>query len=282
MHFYFSIFPIFLFLTGTAPAQIPDTNEIICISKFNWAAANHLQTKPIGDLIAEAGKSFIGTDYAAHTLESAGEEKLVVDLQTVDCVTFYENSLVLARCIKKGTTTFDDYKKELQFVRYRGGKIDGYPSRLHYTSDYFYDSEKKGILKDITSGLGGVPLKKKIDFMSTHPDVYPALKKNPEFADRIKKIEDSINARQIFYIPKSRVRAIASKIRNGDILGITTSQEGIDCSHTGIAIWKDGELRFMHAPVPGMKVQITSMPLWEYLAKNHKQTGIIIMRALEP
>jgi hypothetical protein len=24
------------------------------------------------------------------------------------------------------------------------------------------------------------------------------------------------------------------------------------------------------------------MPLWEYLAKNHKQTGIIVMRALEP
>ncbi len=71
-------------------------------------------------------------------------------------------------------------------------------------------------------------------------------------------IEDSIERRQIYYIPKSHVKAIASKIRNGDILGITTSLEGMDCSHTGIAIWKDGELRFMHAPVPGAKVQITS------------------------
>jgi hypothetical protein len=78
------------------------------------------------------------------------------------------------------------------------------------------------------------------------------------------------------------VKEIGSKIRSGDILGITTSLDGMDCSHTGIAIWKDGELRLLHAPVPGAKVQITSMPLWEYLAKNHKQTGIIVMRALEP
>jgi hypothetical protein len=282
MNYFLSIFSFFVILTGTAPAQISDTNEIICISKFHWAAANQLQAKLIGNVIAEVGESFIGTDYAAHTLESAGGEKLIVDLQTLDCVTFYENSLVLARCIKKGTATYGDDKKELQHVRYRDGIIDGYPSRLHYTSDYFYDNVKKGILKDITFELGGVLFKKRIDFMSAHPDSYPALKNDPEFADRIKKIEDSINTRSIYYIPKSRVKEIGSKIRSGDILGITTSLDGMDCSHTGIAIWKDGELRLLHAPVPGAKVQITSMPLWEYLAKNHKQTGIIVMRALEP
>ncbi len=144
MHFYFSIFPFFVIIAGTAPAQTSDTNEIICMAKFNWAAANHLQTKPIGDLIAEVGKSFIGTDYAAHTLESAGEEKLIVDLQTLDCVTFYENSLVLARCIKKGTATFDDYKKELQLVRYRGGKIRRVPEPPALYFRLFLRQRKKG------------------------------------------------------------------------------------------------------------------------------------------
>jgi hypothetical protein len=272
------------FLAGIAPAQnvqaASDTNEIICMSKFKWAAANRLQEKPIEEVVAEIGKSFIGTDYAANMLESPGEEKLVVALEKLDCVTLYENALVLARCIKKGLTTYADYKRELQRVRYRDGIIDGYPSRLHYTSDYFYDNEKKGILKDMTSELGGIPMKKKINFMSTHEKLYSVLRRNPDFVSRIRNIEDSINARTILYIPKSQVRAIAWKIRNGDILGITTSIDGMDCSHTGIAVWKDGELRFLHAPVPGSRVQITSIPLWEYLAKNQKQTGIIVARAM--
>jgi hypothetical protein len=107
------------------------------------------------------------------------------------------------------------------------------------------------------------------------------LKARPEFIEEIKKIEQTINERPKFYLPKSRVRAAASKIRNGDILGITTTIDGMDCSHTGIALWKDGTLRLMHAPVPGSKVQISPVPLWDYLANNRKQTGIIVMRALD-
>jgi len=41
-------------------------------------------------------------------------------------------------------------RAQLQLVRYRGGIIDGYPSRLHYTTDYWYDNERKGVLKVVT------------------------------------------------------------------------------------------------------------------------------------
>jgi len=119
-----------------------DPNELICKNKFNLAAEMKLKDKPINEVVVAIAESFIGTDYAANTLEVPGKEQLVVNLQTLDCVTFYENSLVLARCIKKNKITFDDYKKELQFVRYRSGVIDGYPSRLHYTSDYFLTMKK--------------------------------------------------------------------------------------------------------------------------------------------
>lgn len=282
-----NIVPCFIFLilflcsSSFVFSQSIDSDEIIFKKKIELAASLKLREKPIGEVITQIGKSFLGTDYTAHTIEAPGEEHLIVDLQTVDCVTFYENTLVLARCIKKGLTTFDDFKKELQFVRYRKGIIHGYPSRLHYTSDYFFNNEQKGVLKDITHEIGGVPYHKTIDFMSTHRDAYPKLLEFPEDVKAIRAVEDSINHRALYHIPKSNVKKIASQIHDGDIIAITTTKDGLDCKHTGIAIWVNGTLRLMHAPLPGSQVQITSYPLWEYLSRIKDDAGIMVARPME-
>jgi hypothetical protein len=265
-----------------------DPNELICRDKFDLVDSMKLHDKPINEVVAVIAKSFIGTEYGANMIDAPGKEQLVVNLQKLDCVTFYEASLVLARCIKKNKLTFDDYKKELQFVRYRGGVIDGYASRLHYTSDYFFDNEKKSVLKDVSKELGGVPFKKKINFMSTHPDSYLQLKNSPENVKEIRKIEDEINDRAMYHIPKTAVKRITSRIKEGDIIGITTTIDGLDCTHTGIAIrlasrsGQNGELHLLHAPIPGSKVQIAELPLSEYLAKIKKDAGIMVARPIEP
>jgi len=264
-----------------------DPNELICKEKFDFAISLKLTEKPIDKVIIEIAKSFLGVRYAANTIEAPGQEHLIVDLQTFDCVTFYENSLVLARCIKKNTLTFEDYKRELQFVRYRGGIIDKYPSRLHYTSDYFFDNEKKSVLKNVTEEIGGIPYKKRVNFMSTHADSYLQLRENPEFVKMIALQETEMNKRTMYHIPKSNVKKASTQINDGDILGITTTIDGLDCTHTGIAIWlasrsgQNKDLHMIHAPIPGSKVQITEKPLWEYLMKMKKDAGIIVARPLE-
>jgi hypothetical protein len=279
----FAMFPFFLQQQKKPAVDVSvDPNELICRKKFDLAIEMKLHDKPINEVIVAVAKSFIGTEYAANTLETPGKEQLVVNLQTLDCVTFYENSLVLARCIKKNKLTFDDYKKELQFVRYRGGIIDGYPSRLHYTSDYFFDNEKKSVVNNMAKKLGGVPFKKNINFMSTHPESYLQLKNSPENIKEIQKIENAMNARMMYHIPKADVQRIASQIKDGDIIGITSTVDGLDCNHTGIAIHKNGELHFLHAPISGSKVQITELPFWEYLAKIKKDAGIMVVRPVEP
>jgi hypothetical protein len=278
-----ALFPFFLLQEKKPTVNGPvNTDALICEKKFNLAADMNLHEKPISEVVVAMGKSFIGTEYAANTIDTPGTEHLMVNLQTLDCVTFYENSLVLARCIKKNTRSFDDFKKELQFIRYRGGVLNGYPSRLHYTSDYFFDNEQKFVLKDVTKILGGVPFRKKINFMSTHPDSYLQLKNSPEYVREIRKREDEMNTRTMYYIPKANVKKIASKVNNGDIIGVTTTINGLDCSHTGIAVWQKGRLHLLHAPLPGSKVQITELPLWEYLAKIKKDTGILVARPVEP
>jgi len=138
------------------------------------------------------------------------------------------------------------------------------------------------VLKNITKEIGGVLYKKKIYFMSTHADSYLQLRENPEFVIMIAALEAEMNKRTMYHIPKSNVRKAASQINDGDILGITTTIEGLDCTHTGIALWQNKKLHMIHAPIPGSKVQITEAPLWEYLKKIKKDAGIMVARALEP
>ena len=170
--------------------------------------------------------------------------------------------------------------------RYRDGIRNGYQTRLHYTSDYFYDNAKRGNLKEMTKIIGGSDAKlekKQINFMTMHPNYYPQLKDDPSMVAKMDSIEKTINARGgFYYIPKEDVEDNEKGIHTGDLIGITTSVPGIDCSHTGIAIrQKDGRVHFMHASSAMHKVIISPAPLAEYLAGNSKQTGIMIFRPVE-
>ena len=274
-----------LFLSGdilTRFFQLQNEDQSLCNKKFDLAVSQGWEKLPINEIIVHVGKTFLGAPYAENVLEAPGEEHLVVNMRALDCVTFYENALVIARCVKKNKMTFDDYKSELQFIRYRGGVIKGYASRLHYTSDYLYDNEKKGVWKLVAKELGGIPFVKELDFMSTHPRSYKQIHENEGVREQIEEIEEEISKRTMYYIPKNHVARISDQILDGDILGITTSIDGIDTSHTGIAVRQNGKLHLMHAPLAGREVQISEKVLSEYLAFNKRQTGIMVARPLEP
>ena len=279
----------FLFICFFSPlivSQVFSEKDIeICNSKFQLAIDENLVEKPIGDVIVQIGKSFIGTDYLSHSLEKDGDEQLVINLTGLDCTTFLENSLVLARCIKKGKASFEDYMDELQLIRYRDGVIDQYPSRLHYFSDWIYDNVKKGIVEDVTEEIGGKKKKFKLDFMSTHPESYKHLKSRQggtDFIPIIQKQEKEISCREYFFIPKTELKSKEELIANGDLIAITTIVEGLDIGHIGIAVkMDDGRIHLLHAPTENTKVQITEQPLTDYLMKYKRHSGVIILRATE-
>ncbi len=275
---------IFYFNSSTVYPQFYSEKDIeICNSKFQLAVEKKLARKPIGEIITEIGKSFIGTNYEAAALEKSDNEQLVVNFSGLDCTTFLETALTLARCIKSGDTSFQNYQKELTKIRYRDGIIDKYPSRLHYFSDWIFDNEKKGTIKNITKDIGGEPINFKINFMSSHPKSYKHLKENPDFIAVIKKQENEISKREYYFIGKSKVSQIENKINNGDLIAFVTNIKGLDISHTGIAFKKnDGRIYLLHTPSAGTKVQITENPLPEYLRKIKKHTGIIVLRPEEP
>ena len=275
---------VFSLLSPKINSQVFSEKDVeVCNSKFNIAVDKSLKDKPINEIIVEIGKSFLETDYIAHTLEKEGDEQLVINLTGLDCTTFLETSLTFARCIKKGKTSFGDYQDELTFIRYRDGKIDKYPSRLHYFSDWIYNNQQKSIVKDITEEIGGKKIKFAVDFMSKNPKYYKQLQENPDFIPIIKKQEEEIKSRQYFYIPQNEIEKVESKIQTGDLIALTTTDKGLDIGHVGIALkMNDGRIHFMHAPLVGSKVQITQTPLSVYVIKNKKRNGIIVLRVLEP
>ena len=255
----------------------------ICKAKFKIAESTNLKSKPIGEVVVSIGESFIGTEYKAHTLETDGEEKLVVNLTGLDCTTYLENVLAFARLIKKDSTSFNNFQKELIYIRYRNGIIKNYTSRLHYFSDWIFDNVKKNIIHDITKNLGGVPVKFQLNYMSNYPSLYKNLQGHPSFISVIQTQEDSINTRTYFYIPKEKVRSVEGKLKDGDLIAFTTSVKGLDVSHAGIVVrGKDGKLHLLHAPQPNTKVQITKDQVSDYILNLNKDTGIIVLRVLEP
>ncbi|CAG0937853.1 hypothetical protein BROC_00026 [Candidatus Brocadiaceae bacterium] len=261
-------------------AQIcKEEDRTILEKKFSWLRTAKTGSLPIGDAIAAIGKSFIGTGYEAFTLETGDDTQPLIMLTGLDCTTFLETSVALALTAKKGEINFDEYAANLEKIRYRNGSADGYLSRLHYFTDWIADNSARGIITDVTRDLGGIPYQMHVSFMSSNPDKYARMTSSA-LVDSMKKIEARINKRSYSYIPKDKVAGIEESIRNGDLIAITSSIKGLDIVHVGIAVVgkNNDRVYFMHAPQPETDVQITKLPLSDYLKNNKKQTGIMVLR----
>ncbi|RPA69246.1 DUF1460 domain-containing protein [Cyclobacteriaceae bacterium YHN15] len=236
-----------------------------------------LSEKSPNERIIEIGKWFLNTPYVEKTLELPGEEKLVINLMGLDCTTYLETVVTLARLVQKGEYSFEDYERELEFLRYQDGIRKDYPSRLHYFSDWIFQNEQKGILKDVTKEIGGKVYANNPSFMSSNPQYYAQLG-NPDFVKRLKVSEAEISKRTYHYISKEEIYNHETKIKSGDLIAITTSMQNLDIVHVGFAIEKEGRIHLMHAGTKNMKVEISEMPLHDYLKGNKSQSGIMVAR----
>ncbi|HMS54919.1 MAG TPA: DUF1460 domain-containing protein [Fimbriimonadaceae bacterium] len=262
-------------LAAAVLAPVELSAIVATAAKENWRAL------PMGELVAKVGQQFLETPYVGSTLDIEDHnEACVVRLDGLDCVTFFETSLGIARMLKKGGTTMADLTREVTTTRYRGGKLDGYLSRLHYTGEWMLDNAKRGNVKDLTSVLpGSLPLGKTINFMSTHPDKYRQLKANPGWVPDLRVYESRFE-KLLRYVPKERMLEAERGLQTGDIIGIVTNVDGLDCSHTGMVV-VDEELgvRFMHASSTQKKV-ILDGKLSDYLDKSKSSIGIMAVRPI--
>ncbi|RKR14659.1 uncharacterized protein DUF1460 [Maribacter vaceletii] len=275
-------FLFFIFFINTSIFS----QELVCSLKDKEAfetkiiEIDGLLEKEFGKTITSVGKTFLGTPYVARTLEVNESEPLVINFQGLDCTTYVENVLAFSLLLKNEKTDFTDFTKILENIRYKDGKRNSYASRLHYFSEWIANNEKKGLLKNITSEIGGIEIHKKIDFMSTHRELYPFLKNNDANYTKIKASEEFLNNEAICILEQGQIKANEYLIKSGDIIALTTSIKGLDITHTGIAVReKDGRIHLLHASSSG-EVKISQEPLVEYLKKIKNNTGIMVCRPL--
>ena len=224
---------------------------------------------PAGELMVRAAGIFLGTPYAGGTLEHV-PEILTVNLHETDCILLVETctamTLLLKHCADDGIPPFEDFCSMLRTLRYRDGITDGYPSRLHYTSEWLLQAHDNGFLREVTAELGGIPLNQVFSFMSSHRDNYPRLREDDGALDLIRRSEERLDsAAAYFYIPSEKIPEIEDSILDGDIICFVSTVSGLDITHTGIACRKeDGSLHFIHASMKEGKVVLETRTLAEY------------------
>ena len=221
------------------------------------------------------GKTYLGTKYVANTLDQGTEEKLVILPQTVDCLTFVEYTLAQAM----GASFADN----LQKIRYRDGVIDGYTSRLHYTSDWIENGVRQGFLEDVTAQNSTQTTKLSLSYMSTHPQKYRQLADSPENVKRMAEHEKALSGKKVHWLPKGKLPdAGLPWIMDGDIIAITTNLPGLDVAHVGIAEYINGKLHLLHASSTLGKVVVSEEPLNQMLRNNKSWSGIRVVRMSHP
>lgn len=286
---------LILFLLGFQAFAAPNLRSMSEQEPINRAiyervynAVESLANEPINVLVAAIAQQFLGTEYVASTLEQEPEQ-LRIYLDQTDCILFVELSTCFALTVKgyrivqagdgiiynvnptpsveKAEPSYELLCENIRNMRYRLGVVDGYASRVHYTSEWIFQNQTNGVLREYSADLG-VTFPQEFYFMSTHQNIYRQLQGNDEETMKIRLVENHLTAQApYYYIPQTLLRKpeVISQIQTGDIVTFVSKQgNGIDLAHVALAFEYQGEMHFIHASMRAMKVIIEEKTLADY------------------
>lgn len=232
-------------------------------------------------LVEFYARQLLGTPYVAHTLE-ADKEVLTINVHELDCLTFIETLYALTRATLAGRYSWRDYAANIENVRYRGGTMGDYSTRIHYMSEWIIDNHVRGNLVEVTPDLPHVDyMVKNIDYMTHHTDSYQQLKNDSVMVEKIRHFE--LRNHRFPYLKRSWLndKAVKAALRSGDFVSLVTKAEGLDVSHNGIIVIDDkGDPYLLDASMSGGKVMLESKPLYKYLEHSKTNIGIRVYRMM--
>ena len=264
------------------PGHVRFHNEATDTTRINQILDKTLASSAStpNERVAMIAEMFLGTPYVAHTLECDSAEYLTVNLDELDCTTFVETVAALARTAGEKRGSWRDFLYNLERLRYRGGEMDGYPSRLHYICDWVTDNSYRGNIKDATTRFPKVfYLVRTVDFMTSHRDKYPALADSANY-ERMKTVEMGYRNHRFPHVKTIDLNDKMTKaaFQSGDIVGLTTGLKDLDVTHMGIIIKRDGEPYLLHASSTKGKVVMSEEPLATFMKRNRQFIGVRVIR----
>ncbi|EXU76097.1 DUF1460 domain-containing protein [Erwinia mallotivora] len=212
-----------------------------------------------GERIEQISAYFLGTPYQSDTLSGSATqpEVLVADFNGVDCFTLIDYVNALSHSQKP-----DDFLPQLIKTRYIDSKVD-YLHRKHFFTDWFATMPRNAT--DVTTLISQdyVTVRKNLNRKSD----------GGEFISGLGTVSREIN-----YIAGAHInQSVLDNLRTGDFIGVYSPIAGLDVSHVGIVIKKDGKVWFRNASSLDKNQKVVDSPLLDYMKSK---PGIIVLRAL--
>ena len=269
---------------STVPQYTPE-DSIRVMNLLQSAEKDAANDTTAGQTMLRIGRAIekMNIPYVAHTLEPNDQERLIINLRELDCTTFVESAMALTLCVRSGRTTFDDYCRILQKIRYWQGRAPQYIRRLHYFTSWIEDNTTMDLVKELQTPNPPFTAVQTVQahYMTQHVDKYLMLTVNPHDVPMIREMEKRIEGKKYRYIPKQQLynnRLLRNTIHDGDIIVIITNIKGLDTQHIGIAAWHADGLHLLNASSIHHRVIEEPMTLRQYLYKHPTMPGIRIVR----
>lgn len=269
---------------STVPQYTPE-DSIRVMNLLQSAEKNAANDTTAGQTMLRIGRAIekMNIPYVAHTLEPNDQERLIINLRELDCTTFVESAMALTLCVRSVRTTFDDYCRILQKIRYWQGRAPQYIRRLHYFTSWIEDNTTMDLVRELQTPDPPFTAVQTVQahYMTQHVDKYRMLTVNPQDVPMIREMEKRIEGKKYRYIPKQQLynnRQLRNTIHDGDIIVIITNIKGLDTQHIGIAAWHADGLHLLNASSIHHRVIEEPMTLRQYLYKHPTMPGIRVVR----
>jgi hypothetical protein len=208
--------------------------------------------RDVGQRIAAISEQFLGCPYVVNSLGGGAglPEALVVKLDSFDCVTYMETVLALALA-----DSAEQVKEKVIRIRYHNGKV-AWQNRNHYTSDWWRNNEKLGLLENLTRGEAAVEKVRELNVVNGLP------------------------ARRVSFrvFPKKKFKSLEKRMKTGDFVCFGSTKTNLDVFHTGILIRRDDKILLRHASRTAK--QVIDQAFQDFL-KNNRMSGFVLLRPIK-
>ena len=210
-------------------------------------------------------KRLIGTPYKLGPMGEGHldtvDDKPLVYLDSVDCVTYLEHVVALAMA-KSEKSLY----RQLQRLRYKGSKVS-FLTRKHYLLEDWVGEGKYAKV---------IPMDDEVTVTRTMP-------KKEFFKNHNLKYTGKETPTTIRYMPLNKAIEMAKRTYKGVMkvlgIGIVGTSDKIDLTHTGFVIFTPGQKPvFRHAS--SQKKQVVEIPLAEYL-ETRKIPGVTFFKFIQ-
>ncbi|MBI3289392.1 MAG: DUF1460 domain-containing protein [Elusimicrobia bacterium] len=246
-----------------------------------------------GKRIEDLSRAYLGVPFKWGPLgEGAGRAGAfdgdpLMDFSSVDCVTFVEQTMAMARA-----RDLKSMQRELNRIRYKDGKIS-YASRNHFPElDWLPNNIAAGYLKDATGEIAGTDVKTATKTIKKRDWYLAKSTSNLEGPDAAALGEDEKARRarawralgegfqdetaSIPYLPMDKLPAHLDAVPSGAVVSIVREDNPkmpVLISHQGFFIRKDGVPYFRHA---SFNAKVIDVPFLEYFYKYYGSSWRVV------